>query len=262
MQIKTILKFVFPVVAAYLLTACPSEPLPIVSGAIGTYNYQITPNQPETQIGTAITLKLRLSSNRTTAPASISVTGPSGWNNNQSLNFIYPTGSDWVLSPEQDIPAIAGEYSITTSIISNNQTVKNTIKLTLTDATTVLPLTTISLSEITRNSVTGTWTLVENAQGYFSRIINATDAVSITNPIYSITPNAVFPLVNQSLDLNPSKTNVFVVNSTNFDTVITDPVLPSQINYSDSAAFIPVPNITPSSTRTNTRATPTLFVKP
>jgi hypothetical protein len=245
-----------------LLTACPSDTPPVLQGAIGTYNFQITPSQPQTQVGTAITLKLRLGTSRTTAPASISIVGPAGWNNNQALNLTYPTGSDWILSPEQDIPPVLGEYNIQVSTTSNNQVVKTNSKLSLSDTSALMPLSSISLSNISQETVTGKWNADSNAQGYISRLINATDSVSIVAPIYSTQPEAVFPNGIKRFSLNPSKTNLFVVNSTNFDTVIDNPTLPSQVNYSDSAEFIPVPSITPSAARATRRTAPITIIKP
>jgi hypothetical protein len=245
-----------------LVVACGGETPPVLSGAVGTYNYQITPNQPETKVGTAITLMLRQGNARTTSPALVNVVGPSGWNNNQALNLTYPTGSDWILSPESEIAAVAGEYTVTATMLVGNQSLKTSQKLTLGSTTDTLGLTSIALTGITRNTVRGTWSAPNLATGYLARVVNATDDVGIHVPIYTTTPEANFPSSNQSLDLNPSKTNLFLVYSTNFDTVVDNPKLPSQVNYSDSAVFIPNPSINATSSRRIPRSQLGLLVKP
>jgi hypothetical protein len=82
-------------------------------------------------------------------------------------------------------------------------------------------------------------------------LYNGTDAVFLSSPIYTLGLSASFPDASATIDLNPNKTNLMVLNATNFDTVIDDPTLPAQVLFSDSAAFIPVPVIDPTSANPN-----------
>jgi hypothetical protein len=246
------------------LAACnTSQPL-IVSGSVGTYRYQTTPGKTDAKMGTTLVFKLRVGANRLTGNGIVSVTGPATWNNNAALRFTYPAGSDWVMSPEQDIAPVAGTYTVTVNAPQEPGSPSQTSTLTLTDPTSTLDFSSITLSDITRSSFNTTWTAVPNATGYIARLFNGTDNVFLSAPQYLNTTNAAFPEKGATLDLNPNKNNLVVVNAANFDTVIDDPALPTQVNVSDSASFIQQPQITSANmkTRAAIKARANLIVKP
>jgi hypothetical protein len=245
------------------LSSCGvSDPIPTIVGAVGTYNYQITPGQTETKVGTAITLQIRLNGQRVPADAEVSITGPNGWHPTPT-RFVYPKNSDWVASPEVDIPPLVGDYTIIVKLPFDGRMVTTSVPLKLLDNQPLMPLTSIVLSDVTQTSVKGNWVTVTGANGYYARLLNGTDAIFISSAIYTNALDASFPINGSNLNLNPNKTNLFVVSAANFDTVSDNPTLPQQINFSDSAEFISLPNISPSRTHTPlSRSRATLMIKP
>jgi hypothetical protein len=246
------------------LAACnTSQPL-IVSGSVGTYRYQTTPGKTDAKMGTTLVFKLRIGANRLTGNGIVSVTGPATWNNNAALRFTYPAGSDWVMSPEQDIAPVAGTYTVTVNAPQEPGSPSQTSSLTLTDPSSTLELSSITLSNITRSSLNATWTAVPGATGYIARLFNGTDNVFLSRPQYLTTTQAAFPETGTTFDLSPNKNNLVVLQTTNFDTVIDDPAMPDQVNVSDSATFIQQPQITSANlqTRGASKSRANLIVKP
>jgi hypothetical protein len=246
------------------LAACNTTQPLIVSGSVGTYRYQITPGKTDAKLGTTLVLKLRVGANRLTGNAIVNVVGPATWNNNAALRFTYPAGSDWVMSPEQDIAPVAGTYTVTVNAPQEPGSPSQTSSLTLTDPMSSLDFSSITLSDITRSSLNATWTAVPNATGYIARLFNGTDNVFLSAPQYLNATNAAFPEKGATLDLNPNKNNLVVVNAANFDTVMDDPALPAQVNVSDSASFIQQPQVASQNnqTRVAIKARTHLIVKP
>jgi hypothetical protein len=236
------------------LTACGGDPTPTISGAMGTYTYQVTPAGMTNKIGTAITLQLRINGQRIPSDAEVTVTGPSGWHPTPT-KFTYPKNSDWVLSPEIDISPVIGDYIISAKFLGEGRSVATSATLRLNDPTAALTTAKIALSNVSRTSVSGSWNAVPSAEGYFARLYNGTDAIYMTKTIYTKDLKADFPISGSPIDLNPVKTNAFTVVSANFDTVIDDPRLPDQVNFSDSAEFIILPSIMPN------RAKTTVFIQ-
>jgi hypothetical protein len=254
-------RFALLVALTATLAACNTDPVLSITGSLGTYRYQITPGQPDAKLGTALVLKLRLGSARVGSNASVSVTGPGAWNGGKPLRFTYPAGSDWVLSPETEIPPVAGAYTVMVSAAGERGSPTGSVTLNLADSSAVLDFPTITLSNITRSSLTANWTAVNSASGYIARLFNGTDNVYLSAPQYLTALSAAFPATGATLDLSPNKNNLVVINAANFDTVIDDPALPAQVNLSDSAAFIQQPQT--NSTRGSKRvAIPGLVVKP
>ena len=243
------------------LAACNADPVLTLNGSLGTYRYQVTPGQPDAKIGTALLLKLRLGAARVASNSSVTVTGPATWNGGQPLRFTYPAGSDWVLSPETEIPPVAGAYTITASAALERGNPTQSITLTLSDPSATLEFPAITLKDISRSSFNATWTAVPGASGYITRVFNGTDNIFLSAPQYLSAASVSFPAPGKTLDLSPNKNNLLVVNTANFDTVADDPALPAQVNLSDSAAFIQQPQT--ASTRATQRPRQMgLIVKP
>jgi hypothetical protein len=244
------------------LTSCGGEPTPTINGAMGTYSYQITPAGAETKIGTAITVQLRINGQRIPNDAEITVTGPSGWHPTPTT-FTYPKNSDWVLSPEIEIAPVVGDYVVTAKFPLEGRSITSSATIKLIDSKSAMNTTKIALSNVSRTSVSGVWTNVPSASGYFARLYNGTDALYITKTIYTKEPSASFPISGFAIDLNPVKTNVFTVVTANFDTVADDPVLPVQVDFSDSAEFISLPTVAPARAQVFlNRGVPAVFAKP
>ena len=244
-----------------VLAGCNADPVLTLNGSLGTYRYQVTPGQPDAKIGTALLLKLRLGAARVASNANVTVTGPATWNGGQPLRFTYPAGSDWVLSPETEIPPVAGAYTITASAASERGNPTQSIALNLSDPSATLEFPAITLKDISRSSFNATWTAVPGASGYIARVFNGTDNIFLSAPQYLSATSAGFPIAGATLDLSPNKNNLLVVNAANFDTVTDDPALPAQVNLSDSAAFIQQPQ-TASARASRRVAIPGLIVKP
>jgi hypothetical protein len=254
------LPLLFALVAVF--TACQNDPPLVVTGAMGTYRYQITPGQPEAKLGTALVLKLRSGAARVGGNASVTVTGPGAWNDGKPLRFTYPAGSDWVLSPETDIPPVAGAYTITVNAAQERGNPTRSLTLTLENPSATLEFPVITLSDITRSSFNAAWTSIQDAKGYIARVFNGTDNVFIGAPQYLTATNTAFPAAGSSLDLSPNKNHLLVVNAANFDTVTDDPPLPAQINLSDSAEFIQQPQQLTTARSVKRGQQPGLIVKP
>ena len=237
------MKYLSLLVLTLSLAACNTNQPLMVAGAVGTYHYQITPGQTDAKLGTTLVVQVRVGANRLTGNAIVSVAGPTTWNNGAALRFTYPAGSDWVMSPEMDIAPIVGTYTVTVNAPQEPGSPSQTSTLTLTDASTTLDFSSISLSDISRSSLNATWTAVPNATGYIARLFNGTDNVFLSAPQYLNATSAAFPEKGASLDLSPNKNNLVVVQTANFDTVIDNPALPAQVNVSDSATFIQQPQI-------------------
>jgi hypothetical protein len=225
-----------------VLNACTQPPeLPLSVARGGTYNYQVQPGTNTAKLGTTILLKLRESDgSKIRNSAQIKVIGPATWNGDKPVSFVYPTNADWALSPQTDVPPVKGTYQIQILMVNrNNEKVEATDSFSIQDAALVLEFPTISVTEATRATVVGNWTAVAGSNGYFTHLFNGTDGVNESKTAYLKELSVKFPEnASETIALNPSKFNLMVVYSANFDTTKENPELSDQINISDAASFL------------------------
>ncbi len=104
----------------------------------------------------------------------ISVTGPTGWNNNSALAINYSANAN-VLSrarPAYCTPASAGTYTATATVGAESFSTSFII-----DPTNVLALPSgIATSAISNSGVTGNWDAVVNAQSYSAQVYSFLDS--------------------------------------------------------------------------------------
>jgi hypothetical protein len=222
------------------LTACNTNPEPnpnlLIEASGGVYTQQLQPGSSDVRLGTAMVVKLRVPTGRTTKDAAVRITGPSGWNQNQPARFTYPAGADWVISPEVLAAPLAGTYDVAVTLANTEAPISSSIRFEIQDATTPGALATpIALSNVSRAGASADWADVPGALGYYARIVNITDGVKDSGEVYTLESKAVFPEVGgQTMDLDPNKAHDLVVYATTLDTVKADPVLPAVFKVAES----------------------------
>jgi hypothetical protein len=221
------------------LTACNTNPEPnpnlTIEASGGVYTQQLQPGSSDIRLGTAMVVKLRVPTGRTTKDAAVRITGPNGWNQNQPVRFTYPAGADWVISPEVQAAPIAGTYDVAVTLANTESPISSSSRFEIQDATTPGTLATpIALTNVSRAGASADWADVAGAVGYYARIINITDGVKDSSEVYTLESKAAIPETGQSVDLDPNKAHDLVVFATTLDTVKADPVLPAVFKVSES----------------------------
>ena len=218
-----------------VLSACGgTEPVTLrLEGAVGTYTQQEVIGSGDSSLGTVFILKLEDAGGALpTEDAAVTISGPEGWNGNQSLTFEYPTESYWVIAPEAGAPPVAGSYQVEVTL--GEEMLEQTLTLSDPDEQLELATITASFSEGATPVVDVAWSPISGATGYYVRLFDGTTAAQVKPDTYTLDTSVQF----QADDLNTERTYVAAVYSANIDTVTNDPRLPAQFNMSDSLAVV------------------------
>ena len=192
--------------------------------------------------GTAFVTKLRLADG-STPTATISITGPSGWNTTGtpvSLNhnpFTWGIDFDW----RALIPAVAGTYQATTSVNGNSFSSSFEID----PSSSIALVTGITLSNVTTIQADLSWTAPAGANGFLGTILQdnpspQADTVVPGANIRTASTNLKF----RNIALDSTKQYYVIVLATNAAWTPDNPALPAQTNISRAftdSTFSPVP---------------------
>jgi hypothetical protein len=207
-------------VIVMILSACARVPIYTLEASLGTYLRQSDIGSPTTTVGTVLVLKLREGGDLPKTSVDFTLTGPTGFT---PLKERYPAGVDWIVVPMRDNTPFAGEYQLELSS-------GLTQKLSLKDASQTLALTTITAT-LENTTVNVSWESVPGAVGYYVNLFNTNGGSKAKPTQYTLATQAQFTAV--------SKSNYAVgVYALNFDTVTDNPILPAQVNMSDSVAAV------------------------
>ena len=227
--------FGFFILLVFILTACESSKLNTftLESSVGTYQQQLEVGSTTTQTGTVFIVKLKTASgNLVQSDASITITGPQGWNADAPATFTYPAGSYWAIAPEVAAIPVTGTYEVAATLTGSTFTQD----VTLSDASQQLGVTELSatFSPKTENTVDVEWSPVANAQGYYLRLFDGATGSQVAAEVY--TTKTSEQITTSQID--ERRTYVVAVYSTSIDTVVDDPTLPEQFNMSDSVAVV------------------------
>ncbi len=221
--------------AVAVLAGCVENPPPaVLEASAGTYAQQIGAESSEVKLGTAILVKLRTGTGVTPPrAASVTITGPSGWNGDAAATFTYPAGAYWVVAPQLEAAPLPGAYTV--SAVFDGERLSQTINIS--DTPGVLESTKITTAlegDLANQSVVTAWSAVPSAIGYYAKIVDGTLGVSASDDSYTLEPKTTLPVGT----LNPARAYFAVVVAANFDTVVDNPALPNTLSMSDSIVAV------------------------
>lgn len=202
----------------------------------GTFNRPyITPSVDSDPISVAFFFRFRKADGSgPSATFNITVTGPSGWNNNAPFTINdWGFGTPYYAWGNTDGKAVTGAYTLSTTI--DGAAYSSSFNV---DATDVLPATTVTPSAASASGATGTWTSVAGAALYQANIQDVNTATFIPQRVYTTATTAT--ITGASLNTsNPYRFSVaaFSFNTRDFLTGTTGP-LPAKFNESRNRANI------------------------
>jgi hypothetical protein len=139
----------------------------------------------ETVMSTAYLIRIRKMDGSRPKSVTASINGPSGWNGgaayNQTLNFFGCTGEvgvNWRSST--GIAPVTGTYQAALNVDGERFESSYTI-----NATKTLPNPSLTFSNASASSVTGSWGAVVGAGTYYLNIYNSTDNTSLSQSVYT-----------------------------------------------------------------------------
>ncbi|PYE51048.1 Ig-like domain-containing protein [Deinococcus yavapaiensis] len=139
--------------------------------AVGTYNLAVT--DTPTIFGTIFAKVRRPDGTAPTPAAAVTLTGPTGWNNNQTVTLNVPAinlPNKTFTAATYASPAVAGTYRATTTI--NGEVYEDTAVL---DVAQVLPTpTNVTVTAASTTSVSATWNAVPGATTYYLQVYDCT----------------------------------------------------------------------------------------
>jgi hypothetical protein len=178
----------------------------------------------EARLGTGVTLALRNAGVPPSQALELTLTGPSGWNDEESIKLSYPAGAEWIVQPLFGASPLAGQYTVTGTVAG--QAVQ--ARFTLVDAAQTLPLLEGSFKR-TNTALELSWNAVSGAKSYLGQLTDATEDTVVAEG-YTLESRLI---LNPPM-LNPAHSYYAVLYAANFDTTSANPTWPVQLQISDS----------------------------
>jgi hypothetical protein len=219
------------------LAACNQQPnwpegLPestnTLEGSVGTYNHN------GGNLGTSVFLKIRgLDGKPPSNHLLVKISGPAGWNADQSKLIVYPANSNWRGIGLARIAPVTGSYSISTSI--GGKIYAATVRLE--DPTDRVGSPTL-IVEATAFEVGLSWAQPPGAHTCTARILEEEPRGNYrTSPVL---PASTTGYTFTGLNLDPLKQNWATLFCHNFDISSKSPTFPKQANTAYSWQVIPI----------------------
>jgi hypothetical protein len=222
-----------------------SGAISVASAPIATYGFEATfgtwASGGNNAFGTVRLYRFRVKTGQT-IPAqtnfSLSMTGPTGWNNNAPATANCGTGAnaqnaigcEAVIS----ITPVSGNYQISTTY-SNETFVSQSVPV---DISAPLGRPTITIASASTSAVTANWTVVPDAVGYSLQALNNSDNSSNKTGSFTTTTSATLT----GLTLDAAKNPRVWVNVFNFDkTAIQTTVFPSNAKFANISTNVTIP---------------------
>lgn len=191
------------------LAACSPGAPSGFSAQGGTINWSSS-----SPVGTAIWFEFKVSgSSATIASLPITVTGPSGWNNNQALSLsgtnVKPSGDD-IYFTRISIPAVSGSYKAQTTINGTAFTANFNI-----DKDSTLPRPTTLSGAVKATQVTVSWPAITGAQQYAADLYQGNTGLAFAagaNPSFSFSGLNLTVGQQYSIDALSYSAPFFIVN--------------------------------------------------
>lgn len=219
--------------ATLLLSACgTSSPTPTAALQLsaGTYSQQGTP-----LVGTALLLRVALPGGAPLAQsAEVTVTGPSGWNNNAPLTITYPANQPLVWNLRGTVPLVDGRYQA--AVVVAGQTL-NAASASVSAASRLGVPGTVTVAESANQTFTLSWAAVNDAAVYLERVVqpipDAPDELIGAASGYTTATSVTLPQSALQLDTSYAASVVAFNTAVNVEAV----TLPAQFNA--SFGFLP-----------------------
>jgi hypothetical protein len=222
--------------ASLLLASCSSTPQPQAVNPLqfsaGTYNFQ-----GKATLGTALLLQLVLPDGAPpTQDAEITITGPSGWNNNQPFTATYPANvyTDWEL--RGTVVPVDGVYKASVKVGAK---VYSATSARVSTASKLAIPGNVAATANTSESFTVSWQAVNDAAMYLQQIMRPVQGApnEIVRGAGSYTKETSVVVANAKLELNTK----YLADVLAFNALVTpdskETKLPAQFNA--SIGFLP-----------------------